>query len=223
MVTFDSRPEDQWDFTPNVADLQDGFDHACAGDGKAAILDAVNYGIDLLRAQPENRRRVLILISQSHDDGSSVHAEEIIKRLGESNITIESFTFSPEKAWLKDQLAGDREMNKPYQYGVNGPKLLYTFNLDKPLRMAIGAMREDTSSSIALMSGGESFPFGTKSGLEQNLSLLASHFAATFVLSFQPTSMQTGFHTLELHIVGHPELQVSSRTSYWVKDAKPHE
>lgn len=219
MVSFDSRPEDEWDFTPDIADLQDGFDHPDPGDGKAAILDAVKYGIDLLRSQPQSRRRILMLISQTHDDGSVTHAEDIVKRLGESNITIESFTFSPEKAWLKDQLAGDREMNKPYQYGANGPSLLYTFNLDKPLRMAIGSLRKNTSSSIALMSGGESFPFATKAELEEKLSLLPNHLAATFTLSFQPSPKRAGFHSLEVHVAGHPELEVFARTSYWAADA----
>ena len=219
MVTFDSRPEEQWDFTPDIADLKDGFDRPRQGDGGAAILDAVNYGIDLLRMQPKDRRRILILISQTHDDGSSSHAEEIIRRLGEGNIAVESFSFSPERAWVKDQFAGKREGNKPYQLGVNGPKLLYTFNLDKPLRMAIDAMRKNASSSVALMSGGESFPFDTKAGLEQKLSLLANDFASTYALSFQPTSKQAGFHSLAVHLIGYPELQIFSRSSYWVEHA----
>ena len=215
MVTFDSQPEEQWDFTPDIADLEDGFVHPKAGDGKAAILDAVAHGIDLLRDQPRNYRRLIVLLSQTHDDGSRTHAEEIIKRLGESNITIECLTFSPEKAWLKDQFTKERHENKPYQYGANGPMLLHTFNLDTPLRVALSSMRENTSSSIALMSGGESLPFATRSDLEQQLSALTNHLAATFTLSFRPTSNQPGFHSLQLRVAGHPELQISSRTSYW--------
>ena len=91
-------------------------------DSKAAILDAIGYGIDILTIQPADRRRILILFSETHDDGSRAHAEEIIKRLGSENITIESFTFSPEKTWHKDQLAGDRRMNKSYQIWGQRPK-----------------------------------------------------------------------------------------------------
>jgi hypothetical protein len=42
MVTFDSQPEDMWEFTQDVADLEDGFVKPAPGDGKAAILDAVS-------------------------------------------------------------------------------------------------------------------------------------------------------------------------------------
>jgi hypothetical protein len=79
-------------------------------------------------------------------------------------------------------------------------------------------MRDDTSAALAGLSGGESLPFATRSELEQQLSLLANHFAATSTLSFRPTSKQPGFHSLQLHVAGRPDLQVSARSSYWVWD-----
>lgn len=96
LVTFDSRPEEIWNFPPRIDGLTDAFTHPEAGDAGAAILDAVNYGIDLLQAQPASSRRILILLSQPQDDGSKAHAADIIRRLGESNTTIYSVTFSPE-------------------------------------------------------------------------------------------------------------------------------
>ena len=74
MVSFDSQPEYLWDLTKNIADLEDGFAHPDSGDSGAAILDAVNKGIDLLRQQPPETRRILILVSQPHDDGSRARA-----------------------------------------------------------------------------------------------------------------------------------------------------
>lgn len=222
MATFDSQPEDLWDFTRDIADLVDGFAKPDPGDRQAAILDAVSYGIDLLRKQPLNRRRIIVLLSQTHDEGSLAHAEDIIKRLGENNITIECLTFSPEEARLNDQFTQERHENPPYQLSPDYPPLLHTFNLDRPLRVAVGALSENTSSTIAVLSGGKSFPFATKAGLEQQLSLMANHFAATSTLSFRPTSKQSGFHSLQLHIVGRPDLQISARTSYGASDNLTH-
>jgi VWFA-related protein len=218
MVTFDSRPEYIWDFASDIAGLEDGFAKPDPGDRKAAILDAVSYGIDLLRKQPPKRRRIILLLSQTHDEGSLAHAEDIIKRLGESNITIDCLTFSPEKAWLKDQFTQPRHENPLYQLSPNLPLLQHTFNLDKPLGVALSSLRENTSSTIALLSGGESFLFATKSELEQDLSMLTNHFGATSTLSFRPTSKQPGFHSLQIHIAGRPDLQISARTSYWASD-----
>jgi len=218
MVTFDSQPEYLWDFTPNLTDLEDGFAKPDSGDRKAAILDAVSYGIDLLRKQPPNRRRIIVLLSQTHDEGSVAHAEDIIKRLGENNITIECLTFSPEKNWAKDQFTKPRRESPLYQLSPDLPLLQHTIDLGKPLGKALSALRADTSATIAELSGGESFPFATKSELEQQISLLANHFAATVTLSFRPTSKQPGFHSLRLRIPARSDLQISARSSYWSTD-----
>jgi hypothetical protein len=214
-VEFDSQPEYTWHFTSNIDDLEGGFTHPDAGDRGAAILDAVKYGIDLLRKEPPTYRRVILLLSQTHDDGSRARADEIIRSLGENNITIECISFSPEKAWLKDQFTKPRHENAPYQLSPNLPPLLHTFNLGEPLGIAFKAMQKDTSAEIAALSGGESLPFGTKAELDQRLASLTNHFAAMYTLSFRPTSKQPGFHSLQLRIAGHSEFQVSARTSYW--------
>jgi VWFA-related protein len=218
MVTFDSQPEYVWDFTKNVADLEDGFTQPDPGDDGAAILDAVNQGIDLLKQQPPAERRILILVSQTHDEGSRARAEDIVRSLGENNITIECLTFSPEKAWLKDQFTQPRHENAPYQMSPDHPPIMGTFDLGAPLSIALKAMRADTSANVAKLSGGEALPFGSKAELEQQFALLANHFASSYTLSFRPSSKQPGFHSLQLRIAGQPGLKISARSSYWAID-----
>jgi hypothetical protein len=218
MVTFDSQPEYLWNFSSDVSDLEDGFIKPEAGDRGAAVLDAVNYGIALLSHQPPSRRRIMIVISQNHDEGSRIGVKDIIKRLGENNITVECLNFSPEKLWLKNQFTGPRHENPLYQYSPGIPPLLHTFNLDEPLRMALKSLSENGPEEIATISGGESFSFTSKKELEKQIGALANDLASTYTLSFHPTSKQPGFHSLALRIAGHPELNIAVRTSYWITD-----
>lgn len=219
MVTFDSRPEDQWDFTPYLEDLNDGFTHPREGDKGAAVLDAVSYAIGLFDQQPVSSRRILLLISQTHDDGSKAKAEEVIHRLGENNITIECLTFSPEKDWLKDQFTKPHGPTAPYKFAPDQPPVINTFDLGTPLVMAINAMRTNASNEVAVLSGGESLPFGSKAELERQLAVLANHFAETYTLSFRPSSNQPGFHSIDVKLRGRPDAVVSARSSYWAKEA----
>ena len=217
MVTFDSRPEEASDFTDDVDDLKQDLTHPSPGDGGAAILDAVNYGIDLLDRQPAGTRRVLILLSQAHDDGSKARAEEVVDRLGETNTTICSVTFSPEKTWLKDQLTGaqERQENAPYEFSP-GIVLLHTFNLDGPARIALRAMRENTAAAIATLSGGESLGFDNRGDLDRQLSVLANHIPNRYTLTFRPTSNEPGLHTIRVQVPHQPAtVTVKARESYW--------
>ena len=215
VVTFDSEPEEAWSFTANVGELRDAFLHPVAGDNGAAVLDAVSYGIRLLREQPAEVRRVILLVSQPQDDGSAAKAEDVVRRLGENNVTILSVTFSPEQQWLKDQFTKERHGNKPYKYGADGPTLIDTFNLDGPLRVALKAMRTNAAASVAGMSGGETMTFGNRNELERQMGLLTNDLANEYVLSFRPTSKAAGFHTLTVEVPGLAGAQVTARTSYW--------
>ena len=215
LVTFDSQPEDQWDFTSKADDLKDGFLHPQPGDHGAAIFDALKFGITQLAQRPPGTRRVLILLSQPQDDGSKAHAEDIVRLLGEDNITIFSLTFSPEKTWLKDQFTKPRAEAAPYQMSPDHPPILHTFDLMTPLLEAISAMRKNAASEITSLAGGESLPFDNEKSLASELALVANYIPDHYVLTFRPTSDRTGFHSLQVRVRNHPEFAVSASTSYW--------
>jgi VWFA-related protein len=215
LITFDSQPEDQWYFTSHIDDLKDAFLHPQHGDNGAAIFDALRFGISQLAQRPADTRRILLLLSQPQDDGSKGHAEEIVRMLGEDNITIFSLTFSPEKTWLKDQFTKPRAAQKPYQLSPALPPVLNTFDLMTPLREAINAMRTNAASETASLAGGESLPFDDQKSLESQLALVANYIPNHYVLTFHPTSNRDGFHKLEVRVRNHPEFAISARTSYW--------
>jgi VWFA-related protein len=216
-VTFDSRPEDQWDFTANIDDLDDAFTKPEDGDHGAAVVDAVDYAITLLREQPPQFRRIILLLSQPQDDGSKAHAEDVVRRLGESNTTIYSVTFSPEKTWLRDQFTKPRHEQPPYQLNpAGGPAVMHTFDIGTPLFTALRAMRTDTAAEVATLSGGEHVCFDNKAELERELGEIANHIPARYILSFRPSSKQPGFHSLSVRVVNQMEpLDVAARSSYW--------
>ena len=215
LVSFDSRPESQWGFTPEIDDLKDGFLHPEAGDSGAAIFDAVSFGIDLLKSQPAGTQRILLLLSQPSDAGSEMREADLVRRLGENNVMVYSLSFSPAKTWLKDQFTKPRHGNPPYKYGADGPTLIYTFNLSEPLLVALKAMQANVAAAVATLSGGENFEFAGRHQLEQELSDVANHIPNRYLLTFQPSSAAPGYHTLAVTLPGRADLKVAARTSYW--------
>jgi VWFA-related protein len=218
LITFDSQPEEIWDFPVRHDGLDDAFAHPVAGDSGAALLDAVSTAIDVLKRQPEGYRRIILLLSQTHDEGSKARPEQIIERLGESNTTIYSVSFSPSKTWLKDQFTKPRHGNPPYTLSPNLPAVTGTFDLGTPLGMALKAVQADTAAGIASLSGGENLSFANKNDLERQLTLLANHIPNRYTLSFRPSSAQPGFHRIEVQVLHQAnEATVAARTGYWAR------
>ena len=52
------------------------------------------------------------------------------------------------------------------------------------------------------------------------LDRVSSHIHNSYILSFQPTTVDPGLHTIRVQLAHHPELSVSARTSYWAADSK---
>jgi VWFA-related protein len=99
VVGFDSGPELLHDFTANmdaaanaIYDLDTNMD----GDGGAAILDALGFSLDLLRQQPPEYRRAILLLSEVHDRGSHIKLEEALRAISDTNTSIYSFSFSSD-------------------------------------------------------------------------------------------------------------------------------
>jgi VWFA-related protein len=201
LVTFDSRTEQIWNFPTTVDALYNALTHPKGGDHGAAIVDAMNCAINLLRDQPANFRRIILLLSQAQDDGSTAHAEEVLQGLVQSGTTIYSFTFSPspESTLLSD-----------------------TIPVSTSHDHVLEAMRENTASEFAALSGGKRVRFHDEHDLESEVSILAHDVHDGYTLSFNPTSRALGLHAIRVVLNRRPHLEVVWRTNYW-SDGRPAE
>jgi VWFA-related protein len=218
IVNFDSRPEAASPFTSDIAQWRDAIDQPDPGDSGAAIFDGLSYALNLLKQQPPNTRRAILLLSQEHDNGSKATLEDIARTAAETNTAIYSVTFSAEKTTFKQALKGSSPVSHP-PIVVNraaGPFLGY-FNLGAPLGLALGAMRKNTSEELSGLSGGESSSFDNRAELDQDLGILNNHIRNSYILNFYPypTSGKPGLHAIRVALPRHPELLVTARGSYW--------
>jgi VWFA-related protein len=120
VVAFDSQPTLLQDFTPDldaaadaIRDLTPGcsrqhhLDNCAApgaihnlglGDNGAAILDSLGFSVDLLRKQPLEYRRAILLISETLDRGSHLGLEDALRTISDTNTVIYSVGFSTGKS-----------------------------------------------------------------------------------------------------------------------------
>jgi len=120
VVAFDSQPTLLQNFTSNldsaadvIASLTPGCSRQhnlenCAsplaihnlglGDNGAAILDALGFSVDLLRNQPLQYRRAILLISETLDRGSHLKLEDALRAISDTNTVIYSIGFSTGKS-----------------------------------------------------------------------------------------------------------------------------
>lgn len=120
VVTFDSHAVLQQDFTQDIdtaAKSLEALTPGCTrqhhlddcasplavrnvplGDNGAAILDSIGFAVDLLRKQPLEYRRAILLVSQTLDRGSQISIDNAIRVINDTNTTIYSIAYSTGKS-----------------------------------------------------------------------------------------------------------------------------
>lgn len=203
LVGFDSVPHLLHDYTRSSDELNDDLKHLEPGDGRDAILDTIDYSVDLLETQPKEYRRVLLLISEARDHGSKhTKIEHIIKRIGESDVLVLTVEFSPVTAeFLHD--AKDSGENR-------------TMSMVSALVALVQAFRKNVTKEIALMSGGEYTTFITDKKFEQRVLDAAKHARNRYLLTFSPTNPNPGLHSIRVHLAQDYGAHIVARANYWI-------
>jgi VWFA-related protein len=208
LVEFDSKVGLTQDFTGDENPITAGLNHLRPGDGGAAILDAIDYSVSLLKKEPDGRERVLLLVSETRDHGSILRnkMDAVVAAVGGSNTVVYTLTFSPSLSNILDTGRGTNmnEMNpSPDLFG--------------PLLMAVQAMRKNIPKTIAELTGGEYEMFETRKKFDLRMNDFDNHLHSRYLLSIAPKSPHPGLHQIRVRLKDARNKTVLARTSYWAE------
>lgn len=210
------------------------------GDYHAAAIDAVSYSLNMLQHRKNGYRRAILLIGEQRDHGSVAKLADVVTKLGTTDTVIYSLAFSPTKSQFLRELRyganGPPKDDPPIVYSARPPASTrrdsssaaeqieeprYTdhapsFQLPPLLMLAINALRVNSASEIATLSGGEYLEFVTTKGLEQGLHRVSNQIHNYYLLSFRPVlSEEPASHSIRVRVVGRPDVVIQTRKSYW--------
>jgi VWFA-related protein len=203
LVGFDAKPHLISDFTHSSEEVNQALKHLEPGNGGVAILDTVSYAVDLLESQPKEYRRVLLLISEERDHGSKhTKTEQLIRKIGQSDVLVLSVSFSPVRAELGHDIK-DNGDNR-------------TMNLFSTLAMIVPAFKKNVTKEVAHMSGGEYHPFTGDKGFEKRVVESAQHARNRYLITFSPSNPTPGLHTIRVRTAQDYGARIVARANYWM-------
>jgi Mg-chelatase subunit ChlD len=203
LVGFDSRPHLIRDYTHSSEEVGEALKHLQPGNGGDAILDTVSYAVDLLESEPKEYRRVLLLVSEERDHGSKhTKPEQLIRKIGRSDVLVLSVSFSPSRAELLHDMkdSGDER----------------TLNMISPLIMLVQAFKKNVAKEVAHMSGGEYTTFTGDKAFEQRVVDAAKHARNRYLITFSPSDPRPGLHTIRVGTAQDYGARIVARANYWL-------
>jgi VWFA-related protein len=204
LVGFDSEPHLIQDFTHSGDQVNTELTQLEPGDGGAAILDTVNYGVTLLESQPEEYRRVLLLISEERDHGSK-HTKpvQLIRMIGQSDVLVLSVSFSPALAELGHDVKDSGEDR--------------TMSMVSVLVMAVKAFEKNVAKEVAMESGGEYTSFVGDKRFEARVMTAARDSRNRYLITFSPSDPTPGLHTIRVKTTEDYGARIVARANYWAE------
>jgi len=202
LVGFSSVPRLINDYTHSQDELSQSLQQLEPGDGGAAILDTVSYGVDLLEDQPKQFRRVLLLISEQRDHGSKhTKPAQLVAKIGRSDVLVLSVSYSPSKAEFAHDVKDSGEDRM--------------MSMVSTLVMAVQAFKKNVAKQIAIMSGGEYMTFVGDHRFEERIMEAAKEVRNRYLITFSPTDPSSGLHTIRVRTVDDYGAKIVARANYW--------
>jgi VWFA-related protein len=201
-----------------------------AGSWTSALNDATMESIRMLEHRPANRKRIVIVISESRDQGSGLHVRDVLTRAEFANVVIypmdvshllTSLTATPEPTRQSTippggQYLPNGQVNTPTTDQQNNNNGDWT-PLFKDLFIAAKAIFVPNPLEVySRYTGGREFPFYSQKQLEKAVSDIGQELHNQYILTYIPNDRgEAGYHTIKV-TVNKPGLKVFTREGYWL-------
>ena len=234
VIAFDHRVRTLQDFTSDPQKIKDAISKVTAGGTQSRMIDAVDSAILMLRHRPKDRRRIILLISETRDNGSIARGRPTLTALNLSNITVYTADISQISRRLTEQPEPPRPdpiapeaRNLPM--GANTPLAVqHNTGLGNSAEF-VPLFREIYTDAKAIFirnpiqvftkgTGGTQFSFIKQRGLEDAIAKIGTEIHSQYLISYAPkkeTLLEGGYHELKV-TVEYPRAKVQTRPGYWL-------
>lgn len=235
VLAFDHRIQTMTPFTSDPDKIHDAFKKIKAGSYASHLNEATMDALNLLRNRPADRRRILVLISESRDAGSHYHVRDVLTEAEFADIVIYPIDISHLLTSLTAKQLPNRTQSVIPPGGIylpNGQVNTPTLDLQQnqngnfvPLfkEMFIGVKAIFVPNPLEVYSkftGGREYSFMSQRGLESAVSDIGEELHSQYLLTYSPNDQdEAGFHEIEVQ-VRKADLKVRTRNGYWLA-AKP--
>jgi VWFA-related protein len=226
LVSFDSSVKLRRDFTAEISQVTKALDTLPGGDSDSALLDALQFSLNMLKKRSPERRRVLVAISEQKDHGSrNVTLDEAAREIIASDVELYMVAYPPSFASTMSSVAklfGPARSAPPSSLGPigNQPAQTAAMSLDvmglmSLLHSSSSEMDSNVPQAIANLTGGEYVLFHNEKGLDEALGNLANHAHNRYQLSFTVKDPEPGPHRLEVFLRDGSAARIYARAGYW--------
>jgi VWFA-related protein len=234
VIAFDHRIQTILPMTADLDKLSPALKKITAGSSTSVVNDAVMGAINMLRNQPPERRRIVIVIAQNKNGGSEIHTREVMSAADFAQVSIYAIDISKMISDLTATPQYSRpnpippEARAPVQGNMQTPTTESQNDmgnwipaLQEIFDVAKGVFVPNPLSVYARYTGGHAYSFMTQKDLEHAIAAISETLHSEYMLTYRPTNIdEVGFHQIVVR-VKHGDMKITTRDGYyWAGEKK---
>lgn len=215
VVAFDHRVEVLAPFTSNEAEIGAAFAKLKPGSTPHHLDDAAMEAVRMLRTRETGHKRIILLISEAFDQGSSVKPSDVFELAEREGILIYSVNMKQVRTPAPPVSPIPPENRAPRPMGD-----MQTQTSDaRVVTVGGGVFRghfgDNNLATYAQFTGASTQEFTNQKRLEAAIVNIGKEVHSQYLLTFAPQDREPGYHELAVSVTT-PDLKVRARRGYWL-------
>lgn len=234
VLAFDHRFRIMQDFTSDSAKIADAVKKVKAGSSSSRLIDAVGRAVQMLRNRPQNRRRIVLLISETRDKGSESRVREALNFIQVHNVSLFSVDVSRFLTTLSAKETPPRPdplppamhplppnvpatpNNVQQGFGTQGQSANFIPLFVEIFKDTKSIFVDNPVEVFTKGTGGAEFPFFKQRGLEEAISKIGEEIHSQYLISYNPNNKnEGGFHEIKVELA-RSDVKIRTRPGYWM-------
>lgn len=232
IVQFDHRVEVLQDFTSSPDRIKIALEKLKPGGQMNAMVDAATESIRMLRRRPPDQRRVLLLISETRQNGSEGKLRDALTDAQFANVSVYTVNMNRLITTLTKKPEAPRPSNIPpgarhlphgapqtpeavaaYTGENNGNAVPLLVEIFKDVK---SIFVDNPAEVLTKYTGGKEYSFMNQRALEQAIADIGEELHSQYMISYSPSNkMEAGLHEIKVEVM-RPGLEVRTRRGYWI-------
>lgn len=235
VIGFDDNVTTLQGFTGDSAAIEKTFTHLTEGTSGARLYDGMARAVQLLRARPDTRRRVLITLAESIDTGSEEKLGIVLRDAQLANIVIYSIGLSTAKAMARTEEANlppsatpPGTFSLPPMPGTpqtpdtdairSGEYINLTHLAELVVKNVDYAVRGQPLEIATTATGGLFQSVSKDSQMASAIDEISGELHAQYMISYRPMGVgSSDYHQIKVEVVGKRGLKARSRPGYYLE------
>jgi VWFA-related protein len=203
VLTYDSTVDVRQPFTDDHDAVEKAIKRVDAEDSHMHLYDAMARAVEMLKSQ-DMRRRIMLIVGESRDDGSKANFGAIVRDAQFANISI--YAVGPSSA------ARDFLQDAPDLWAAPAIFLL---------QQGINGRKGHDLEVAAVATGGIHYSTTRAAALRDATDRIGGELHAQYIIGYQPNSGRgAGFHSVSVK-VSRPNVVVRTRPGYYLAQPPP--